>query len=230
MKRPPPRYRYLLVLLLFVIGRIAFAHGGEDHGAAAAVAVPEGRADAGRLTSYGVTNMFEVVVRYAPPELEKPSPFQFLISDYATNEPITGATFTLASSPSGLTLHSAAKMISPGVYSVDLLFPADTIYNLVLTLQAGNRTDLLEIKNIYSGDHAKKFLAAHSTPGSGGISPVGADQSGGVPSWIWWGGALFLAIAGGWFLLRRRRRTLVHDGNSKQPGVVHPSTNDDLKP
>ncbi len=219
MQRHPVIYRHLLITLLaLLVGRAAFAHGGEDHGAASALPVPNGGAAAGMLTSYGVTNIFEVVVRYPPPTPGKPTPFRFLISDYATNEPITGARFTLTSSPSGLILDTVLKMISPGIYAVDLRLPADTVYSLVMTLEAGNRTDLIEIKNVYAGDHAEKFLAEHSGGAVGENPSAARSQQSGVPGWIWWGCGLLLLVAGGWFVLQRRGRRGVKnsDGTAAQ--------------
>jgi membrane fusion protein, heavy metal efflux system len=156
--------RALLLLAFLAVGTDAFGHGGEDHGDAMPAPASAPGVDASLLTTSGATEQFELLLKYAPPHIGEDARVRLFLADYATNRAIEGASFTLAFKPAGVVVVQAPKMTSPGIYEGVMRFPRDTIYNLVATVTAGGRTDFLEVRNVYAGDAATRFIAEHAGP------------------------------------------------------------------
>lgn len=197
----------LPVILLLTSARrdILLAHGGEDHGTVAESPVTVPTATGGELSTSGSTEQFEMLLKYSLPTVGDPAPVRFFIAEYATNAPVTGASFVLASKPSGVVFNKVPVMISPGIYQADLNFPGDTVYTLVATVSVGGRTDFIELRNVYAGETAERFLAEHS---AGGVPNQTADT--GTSWWVW-----VLAALGALALLFVVRMVLRRNGAGK---------------
>lgn len=161
----------MLAALFLVAFAVAGAHEGEDHGEAAAAA-PTPTAAGSLMSTFGSTEIFELMLKYPPPETGEDTRLRFFLADYATNRPIEGASMALAFKPDGVELLGAPKMVSPGVYDLVARFPADGLYSLVATVKAEGRTDFVEIRNIYAGAAAEKFLAEHGGDQAVAAAPI----------------------------------------------------------
>lgn len=178
MKRTFTISSMLLAALLLSYGRVA-AHGGEDHGTAAPEPVSIAGAMVDQLTTFGTSKQFEILLKYAPPEVDAPASLRFFIADYATNRPVSGASFVLASKPSGVTAKSPPRMVAPGIYDVVVTFPRDTIYDLSATVAAEGRSDRISVGHVYAGDAAEQFLAEHAPAGAAEMEESGRAW------WVW---------------------------------------------
>jgi hypothetical protein len=176
----------MALLMLLALCNRTMAHGGEDHSEPAPAAASAPSADASLLTTSGATEQFELLLKYAPPEIDKDARVRLFLADYATNRAIDSAAFTLSFKPGGVTLVQKPVMLSPGIYEAVVRFPRDTMYTLVATVTDGQRTDFLEVRNIYAGDAAKHFMADHSP--SNVSSPVTTT------SLSWWLIALIVVV------------------------------------
>jgi hypothetical protein len=205
----------MMMLLFFLLApplRVG-AHGGEDHGHAGAAPSAVPAAQAGWLSTFGQTEQFELLVKYPPPKRGEPGLLRIYLADYPTNRPIVDAAFDLAFSPSGVKLASVPAMRSPGIYELTATFPTDTVYTLVATVTAGQRTDFVEIRNIYAGEAARRFLADH-----GGADVRIAVEEEGAPAWgfVAAGVALLAAIAIVAIVLRRRAASKPHEAGTSR--------------
>ena len=191
------------------------AHGGDDHGTGDAGPVSIAGAVVDQLTTYGTSEEYELLLKYPAPEVDEPARLRFFISDYATNRPVSGATFVLASKPSGVTAKSPPNMVAPGIYDVVVTFPEDTIYDLTATIAAGSHSGQVAVGHVYAGEAAEHFLAEHA--------PVGAAREvgdSGVAWWVWGLAAVgvFAVVAGVVAVTRRKGRD---KGNGKGNGKLN---------
>jgi hypothetical protein len=196
----------LLLLASMAMQAMAWAHNGEDHGDAAPAPAATPGAGAGMLTTYAVTEIFELLLKYQPPSVGKSSTLRFFLSDYATNRALDGS-LDLAFTPAGVTIVSPPTMKSPGIFEAVVGFPADTVYSLVATVRSGRRTDFMELKNIYTGSHAERFLADHG----GVVTPASSGST--RPRWWMLAGsaALLIVVVALWLRMRRTGRTPASD-------------------
>lgn len=210
---------FLLLLLLAPV-LPAWAHGGEDHGAAEAVPPPAAGSAAGMLTTFGQTEQFELLLKYPPPKPGEPSPVRIFLADFRTNQPVTGASFDLSFTPAGVKLAAPLRMTSPGVYETSVIFPSDTTYAMVATVNVGARTDFIEARNILAGRAAEHFLADH-----GGAAPAAARTASDEGTGKGWGfaaaGALIATVVVVALLLRRGRAGARADAREGKHRVVN---------
>ena len=191
-------------------GSVALAHGGEDHGEAAAAQSVTPAAQGSMLTSHGSTTLFELLLKYPVTYAGEDTRVRFFLADFATNRPLEGAQFKLAFKPAGVEVAGAPKMISPGVYDLIARFPGDTVYSLVATVSVAGRTDFVEVRNIYAGEAAERFLAEHG----GAALPAQSDEAG-FPWLIALGAtALALIVATLTGVLLRRRSTTKRESST----------------
>lgn len=137
----------LLLLLLSLLGGSARAHGGEDHGDEAAAHGPAG---ARYFSTFAASEQFELLLRYEPLHPGEPAHLRLFLADFATNVPIRGAKLTLTV-PEDRTLRPTATEQGPGEYLIEGSFPKKQAYSLTVTVAAGERADLLLLKNIAVG-------------------------------------------------------------------------------
>jgi len=149
------------------------------------------------------TETFELVGTLAGGELS------LLIDRFETNDPVLGANVEVESGG----LKAPARFHADhGDYAVDdaamlkLLATAGT-HALVITVLAGQETDLLDAKLVIGADAGEDQGHAHG--GSAGLAAHAHDMS---PTGQWIAGAVLLAlIVLAAFLLRRRGRDWSHD-------------------
>ena len=181
----------LLLLLALLLAPGAWAHGGEDHGAAKA-------ATAAGATSFSVSALseaFELLLRYEPLEKGQDADMRLFVSDYATNAPIKGAQISVTC-PEAPALKFAVSEKEPGTYLVEGNFPANQKYGLAVNLMAGETADLLLLEGIEVGKQLP--VAAAAAPAAPSI----------FSSWktiLALVGAFVLGIGLTVLLLRRRR-------------------------
>jgi hypothetical protein len=158
-----------------------------------------------QLITDGTTSLFELLLKYPVPYTGEETRLRLFLADYATNRPIETATFSLAFKPSDVTIVQPPQMLSPGIYEMVAVFPDDTVYSMVATVTAAQRTDFVEVRNIYAGEAAERFLAEHATDA--------VTQTESEPGLAWW--MIVLIAVGGLALValvvrilsRRRRHT-----------------------
>ena len=181
----------LLCLLLALTGQSATAHGGEDHGAAAA---PTGK-DMTYFTSQAVSDKYELVLHYEPLEAGESGKMRLYINEFDSNKPVAGATLQL-SSPEDDKLKLTVKPIGAGIYELSGTFPAKKTYSLTVSLNAGAGADLM----LLSGIDVGKELPVAAT------APVAASAPWYQNPFVLLGGGLLLGIILTVGLMRLRNR------------------------
>lgn len=183
--------RFGVVLPLLLIARVAFAHGGEDHGEPAPA--PPAASSEGPRTAWAMSDAFEVLLKYKapPPETSEASVLVF-VSDAATNAPIGDAKLELELSGPESAKLAAEPAGTPGVYHVVGKLTPGT-YGALVTIEAGDRVDVVDIKGI------DLSLAPVATP-----APAAHEDFSWLPIAI--GGATALVIGIALFAWRRRAR------------------------
>ncbi|MFZ5477610.1 MAG: efflux RND transporter periplasmic adaptor subunit, partial [Myxococcota bacterium] len=164
---------------------LAFAHGGEDHGAPAAA--PAAAADVPSVAASG--SVFETVLR-APEGLSGNA--TLLVADWATSAPIAEGTATLSLTGPGPAQAEFVPTRQAGTWTAPLAFPSPGAYAGALVVTSGERSDLLAVPEIAVGaphEHADDGPASWSVPVV--VSGIGL--------------ALLVGLAAGWFAGRRGR-------------------------
>lgn len=118
----------VLVSLLLALTSPAFAHGDEDHGAAAPAV---SRSVAPRAVA--ASEEFEVVAALEGKTLV------LYLDRFATNEPVAGAKVEIE----GGGLKGVAAETSPGVYALDAALLTPAKHPLTIAIEAGDSADLL---------------------------------------------------------------------------------------
>ncbi len=136
------------ILLLAVIAppSAVFAHEGEDHGELA-VSASAGAGAGGRRAAYGQTGAFELLIKHAPGVEGKDASLTVFLADYATNAPIEKAKIELELAAPKPVKAAAEPTGSPGIYHAAAKIPPGR-YPLIATIEAGERLDLVEIKEV----------------------------------------------------------------------------------
>ncbi|TGE29355.1 hypothetical protein [Hymenobacter metallicola] len=186
--------KQLLLLLgaLLLLAPRARAHGGEDHGQAAAAT--SGAAP----TSFSVAALsesFELLLRYEPLEAGQPAHLRLFVSDYATNVPIKGAQLTITS-PEDASLKWTAEPQEPGEYLLEGQFPANKKYSFAVNIVAGPKADLLLLEGIEVG----KKLPVAAVPATAAPGLFSSWKT--LAALL---GAFVLGVGLTFLLLRRRR-------------------------
>jgi len=171
----------------------ALAHGGEDHGEAAA---PMATGGAG-LTTAETRGTYELLLRWSPVVAGRPFVIEAFVTDALTNAPVAGDLQLALSGAATLTLEGTA--LSPGQYR--LSGPAATLgrYTVTATVRGSAGVDLL----------TTELTLAAAVPEPAQIAASDVVTSGGVPL-LWLVLALVLAAvlaALGYVAGRRASRT-----------------------
>ncbi len=121
----------LLIVSLFLLPVLSFAHGGEDHGASAE---PAGVASAAPRAE-AQTDLFELVVTPQNGQLT------IYVDHFANNQPVNGAKVEIESG----NWRAEANAAESGTYRVAApQFSTPGTYPLVFTVTAGDAADLIE--------------------------------------------------------------------------------------
>lgn len=122
----------------------ATAHGGEDHshddGPAAAPTATES------FSSSASSDLVELVLKLDRAETGQVRQARLFLSDYASNAPIADATLTVDWGE-GLT-STAQTTAQAGIYTAEVQFPTAGTYSPLVTLTAGELSDLLTLEPI----------------------------------------------------------------------------------
>lgn len=126
----------------------AAAHGGEDHRhddepAAVPTATESVSSSASSSAS---SDLVELVLKLDRAETGQVRQARLFLSDYASNAPITGATLTVDWGE-GLT-STAQTTAQAGIYTAEVQFPTAGTYSPLVTLTAGELSDLLTLEPI----------------------------------------------------------------------------------
>ncbi|OHC69495.1 MAG: hypothetical protein A2045_01675 [Rhodocyclales bacterium GWA2_65_20] len=167
--------RQTLLFTLLFTPALAFAHGGEDHGAASQPAVSANVAP--RAEAH--TELFELVAAAGDGQLT------VYLDRYASNEPVSGAQVEVESG----SWKAVAQPAGDGSYRAKApQFAKPGRYPLMLTVQAGADADLIETTLVVA-EPAK---------------PAVEIRSQGVGAMWWWVGGVLAALGGISLLLKRR--------------------------
>ena len=174
----------LLICGALSLPGLLWAHGDEDHGAAAAVSaaapIQTQRVEAS-------SELFELVGSLQGTQLV------IHLDRFASNEPVTGARISVEGGP----LKATAAVEQGGVYTVAAAgLAAPGTHPLVFTVQAGDASDLLT-GDLVVASPAAAAAAAHTD----GIDGVSLTQPALAVL------ALVLMLGAGLFAWRRRRAT-----------------------
>jgi hypothetical protein len=175
--------RYLILVIALALPYSVWAHGGEDHGDAPAMApiatsMPRVAATSEQFELVGVLDGKVLTV---------------FLDEFGTNRPVVKAHIEVQSG----SWTEAAVEVSPGVYSIvtnDLNQPGTHL--MAFTVQAGDASDLLDATLEVGSDTNAPKVSQHAHYAS---------------EWAMWGGAAALLLAGvALALIRKRKHTRQH--------------------
>lgn len=134
-----------LVILLMLFPSLIFAHDGEDH-----AATKKETAAPAYFSSEVTSELYELLVKYAPLQPGKESILKLFISEYNSNIPVDSAVLQIAVAANpGIKL--TVQKIAKGVYEIKGIFPEKKSYNLTVNINAASGPDLLLVNNIAVG-------------------------------------------------------------------------------
>ena len=146
----------LFFLCLYSLGALtAWAHGGDDGHTHAhdeadeAASKPDEQA---YFTYEATTEKYELLLRYLPIMPNKPAELTLFISNFATNQPMSGASLQASASP------KTARPIDfdqhePGIYHLDAVFNEAVPHNLTVIITKGSLgPDTLKFNQIAIGE------------------------------------------------------------------------------
>jgi len=141
----------LITTSLTLIGFVAVAHGGEDHGEKKEESKPTGKS---WFTVNSVSDNFEVVLRYEPFEAGEHAEMKLFVSDYETNTAIDNARIEITCIEDG-DLKFKVTQHEPGIYHVEATFLENKEYNLVANISGFGKADLMILESV---DVGKKIM------------------------------------------------------------------------
>jgi hypothetical protein len=160
------RVLHATVLLLVLIQRPAFAHGGEDHGETPA---PAQHSATPSVSATG--DAFELLLRYRRDGTDSPVTVEAFLADAPTNVPVAGADIDVTLSSSAGEWHvKPSPTETPGIYRGSVAVPSDGDYDVVASITAGEASDLLTLGTMHVG--AASASAPPSPKASSGVRPL----------------------------------------------------------
>jgi hypothetical protein len=206
----------VIILILIMMVSDALAHGGEDHSVpAATTAAPTLSGSQLKVVSY--PGSLEILVKYAPPELDKPVAGRIYFADYASNHPVdpTGIELSFPGNLGAKVTKQPTK-VSDGVYAFEAIFVRDTNHTALIKYTYADAEQLASLSPFYAGASATKQLAAT------GASHEEKKQV--FPTWILIPIAIGFAILGIVLFRRRRQRILLVEKNKGTTSVTEAKT------
>jgi cobalt-zinc-cadmium efflux system membrane fusion protein len=186
-------YRSFLALLFALMSSpaIAWAHGGEDHGPPAATVAP----GATEHVAANETELFSVVVKYAPRGTGGRLPLRIYVADSATSAPVSDARVRFEIEG---VANVRATSLEPGIYTAAIPEPrAGSHADAIVTVE-GTAMDLITLEHLEFGPIA----SVGTVPASGGT----AARSGVPRGWVLALTSLTAALALVTAAVVRRRR------------------------
>ena len=147
--------RMIFLFMLFPL--LVFAHDGEDHAAA-----KKGTTAAAYFSSEVTSDLYELLVKYAPLQPGKESILQLFISNFNSNIPVDSAALQIAVAANP-DIKLTVQKIAKGVYEIKGIFPDKKSYNLTVNINAAAGPDLLLINNIAVGKALEVADEIHET-------------------------------------------------------------------
>lgn len=141
----------LFFIIAMTVGSPLIAHEGEEHGDTTKVKMEEGM-----FVLTGVTDNFEVVLKYSPTPIGKEMKILIYLSDYATNKPINDASIEFEITGLDTLKPKVEKTDLAGVYHAELTLPDNKPYDVLLTITKRNVVDLIPIKGLQAGLPSRK--------------------------------------------------------------------------
>lgn len=137
--------RYIFKLVLLLNAATVLAHGGEDH----AGEQQQQKPGKNYFTVNGVSDMFELVLRYEPIRPNEKVQMTLFVSDFETNKPVSNAAINITSIEGDLKFNTV--LIDSGTYRVEGVFPAEKEYTLAANISAGDKADLITLDHVDAG-------------------------------------------------------------------------------
>lgn len=148
----------LILICGFVIGFIpvmVVAHGGEDHDEKA-----EKKGENKKwFSAESNSDIYELLLRYAPVEPGKPAKLSLFVSNYETNKPVDNASIKITTQD-GANIPFIIKPNGNGSYEITCTFPEKKSYALTININSSLGPDLMLINDVEVG---KKLDEANGT-------------------------------------------------------------------
>jgi hypothetical protein len=185
----------LLALLLALASSPTnvWAHGGEDHGPPSATVA----SGASEHVVAAETELFTVVVKYAPRGLGGRLPLRIFVADTATSAPVSDASVRLEIEG---VADVRATALEPGIYTATIPEPRAGAHAAAVVTVEGSAVDLVTLEHLEFGPIAIDGTA----PASGGTA-----AKSGVPR-SWWLALASLAAALALVAVAVVRRRRIH--------------------
>lgn len=148
----------ILLFMLFSLGLLtAFAHGGEDHGAAKATAPMSSK----YFSSEAYSDKYEVLVKYGEIQGGKAATLQLFLANAKTNKSIDSATITIkvVGQPN---INFTISRSDTGIYQLTGTFPANQVYDLQVNINSTLGPDFLQVPKIEVGKKLEVVTEEHS--------------------------------------------------------------------
>ena len=143
-------FSVLLTIVVELAGGV-WAHEGESHASPEISAIP---APGSGLIGIGqTTEIFELVLKYAPGSPGDEAVITAFLSDAATNAPIESARITADISEAGLSIQLVPTE-TPGVYRDTIRLPDAGTYSVIVDLAWSGREDLMVLEGFRVDDSA----------------------------------------------------------------------------
>ena len=135
-----------LIILFLLLPVLAWAHGGDDHGAAG----KSSATTAAYFSGEAFSDKYEVLIKYGYTEAGKEAILRLFISNYNTNQALDSAQLNVS-----VANHPAIKItvtrLENGIYQLSGIFPDTVHYNLVINIDGPLGADLLQVNDIDPG-------------------------------------------------------------------------------
>ena len=133
--------RYFLIFLM--MPALAWAHGGDDHGAAAKTNV----SPTSYFTSEAFSDKYEALIKYGHADAGTEAVLKLFISNFNTNQALHPEKLevTVAGHPA---IKISVSEIEKGMYELKGIFPDTAHYNLLININGPLGADLLQVNDI----------------------------------------------------------------------------------
>ncbi len=144
-----------MLILLLLIPSLVVAHEGEGHGDA----TKEAANPTTYFSSEAVSDVYELLVKYAPLRQGKEVTFNLFVSDFNTNAPVDSAALQITVAGNS-NIKLKVSRIDKGVYEVKGVFPEKKSYNLTININSSLGPDLMLVSNIAVGKELEMVAVA----------------------------------------------------------------------
>ncbi len=163
------------------------AHGDE-------AATPDAKPGSDHFTTYGESDKYELTLYYPELVAGEEAHLTLFVADYYSNRPIDKAELKIGTLENPQVAFEV-KLLSPGVYELNSMFPENKTYTLNVQVNHPNGADLIGVKGVTVG---QKLIV------ESGVAVPHTHSYG----WMWFLGGLSVGLVAMWFVSRRRSRVL----------------------